>query len=185
MCNMTSLLKTLSAVILLSSLCLAIEIKDHLVSVQHSTIRLSLPPRIQQIQGSGICINESCSVIATAYHIQMCAGMVELGVDGAHTEKVLSLANEHDANKADVQVNVYGTTKHLSYNLAHDISFVYTKKPVDHKLGVQYSYKAYVGQKVKIAGYYKGKFTTWDAHVIGVNVPLMWGADSMERGSDS
>lgn len=181
MCKPISLLKTLCAVILLSSLGLAVEIRDHLVSAQHSTLRLSLPPQIQQVQGSGICINQSCSVVATAYHIQMGAGGSELGIDGAHTEKVLSFANERDPNKADVLVNVNGKMRHLSYNLEHDVSFVYTKKPLDHKSGVPYSYRSYVGQKVRVSGYYRGKFTTWDAHVIGVGVPLMWGQTQLNE----
>jgi len=177
----TGLLKRLSVILLLSGLCLAVNIKEHLVSVQHSTLQLSLPPTIQRIQGSGICINQSCSVVATAYHIQMCLGKSELGIDGVHTDKILSLANQRDTNKADVPVNVNGKMRHLSYNLEHDVSFVYTKKPVDHKSGVPYSYRSYVGQKVKVAGYYRNRFTTWDAHIIGVDVPLMWGQTSLNE----
>jgi hypothetical protein len=136
---------------------------------------LSVPPRIEQTQGSGICINQSCSVVATAYHIQQLVGPAALRIEGAHSDKVLSLAKEGDPNKADVPIRVYAGTRTLSYNVAHDISFVYTKKPVHHKSGASYSYKPHMGQKVIIAGYYKNKFTTWEAHIIGLNVPLVSG----------
>jgi len=123
--------------------------RDHLVGVQRSTVHFSLPPRVQQVQGSGICINQSCSIVATAYHVQMLAGRANLRVASDHTEKVLSLANESDANKSDVPAG----KRTLSYNIANDVSFLYTKKPVPHKSGIPYSYKFYVGQKVKVAGY--------------------------------
>jgi Trypsin-like peptidase domain len=155
----------------LPGLCSATDLRDHLVGVQHSTVHVSLPPRFQQVQGSGICINPSCSVVATAYHIQMMVGRANLRVGNDHTVKVLSLANESDTDKSDVLVG----KKTLSYNVANDISFVYTKKPTPRKSGVSYTYKSYVGQKVTIAGYYKDKFETQEARIIGTNVPLAMG----------
>jgi hypothetical protein len=38
----------------LTGLCSATDLRDHLVGVQHSTVHFSLPPRVQQVQGSGI-----------------------------------------------------------------------------------------------------------------------------------
>ncbi len=93
----------------------------------------------------------SCSVVATAYHIQMMVGRANLRVGNHHTEKVLSLANESDRDKSDVTVG----KRTLSYNVANDVSFIYTKKSAAHKSGVPYSYNFYVGQKVTVAGYYK------------------------------
>ena len=145
--------------------------RDHLVGVQRSTVHFSLPPRVQQVQGSGICINQSCSIVATAYHVQMLAGRANLRVASDHTEKVLSLANESDANKSYVPAG----KRTLSYNIANDVSFLYTKKPVPHKSGVPYSYKFYVGQKVKVAGYYNHEFETREARIIGSNVALVIG----------
>jgi len=101
----------------------------------------------------------------------MLVGRANLRVGGLHTTKVLSLANKSDTDKSDVLVG----KRTVSYNVANDVSFVYTKKPVSHKSGVPYSYKFYVGQKVTIAGYYKGEFQTKEAHIIGCNVPLETG----------
>ena len=181
MCNLTRSFKILLAPMLLSLLCFAGDGRNNLVSVQHSTLHLSVPAQVRQAQGSGICIDQSCSVIVTAFHIQMAVGRADLGIEGAHTDKVLSLAKESDANKADVLISVYGGMKHLSYNIAHDIAFVYTTRPVQHKSGVSHSYKPYVGEKVKVAGYYRNRFTTWEAHVIGLNVPLMWGQSQLDE----
>jgi hypothetical protein len=177
----TTLFKTLFWMMLLSLLCSADNTRKHLVSVQHSSLKLSVPPRIQQIQGGGICINQSCSVVATAYHIQMCAGGADLEIGYARTKKVLSLANENDRNKADVPVSISEKTKHLSYNLTHDISFIYTDQPIRNKAGISYSFKPYVGQKVTVAGYYRKRFTMWGAHIIGVNVPLISGESSLNE----
>ena len=165
-------LVTLSTALLLTSLCSATNVRDHLVSVHCSTVHSSFPLiNVVDVQGSGICINQSCSVVATAYHVQMLAGRANLKAAGAHTDKVLSLASESDTNKSDVPVG----KKTLSYNVANDVSFVYTKKPVPHKSGVPYSYRFYVGQKVTIAGYYNHEFETREARVIGSNVPLVMG----------
>lgn len=153
--------------------------KDHLVGVQRSTVHFSFPPRVQEVQGSGICINQSCSVVATAYHVQMLAGGANLRVASDHTEKILSLANESDTNKSDVPVAKSKRT--LSYSIANDVSFVYTKKPVPHKSGVPYSYKFYVGQKVRVAGYYNHEFETREARIIGSNVPLVIGEAQLKE----
>src|ERR1035441_369225 len=98
--------------VLLTSVCSSANVRDHLVGVQRSTIHFALPPTVQKIQANGICIDLTCSVIATAYHVQMLVGRANLGVDGAHTEKVLSLANESDTNKTDV----LSGNRTLSYN---------------------------------------------------------------------
>jgi hypothetical protein len=166
-----SLFRAFSTALLLTSVCAANPAKDHLVGVQRSTIHFSFPPTVRQVQGSGICINQSCSVVATAYHVQMLVGRANLRVSGRHTEKVLSLANESDTNKTGVPAG----KRTLSYNIANDVSFVYTKKPVPHKSGVPYSYTFYVGQRVEVAGYYNHKFETREAHIIGSNVPLVIG----------
>jgi len=172
-----SLFWTLSTALLLTSLCPATNVRDHLVSVRRSTVHFSLSPRVQQVQGSGICINQSCSVVATAYHVQMLVGRANLGVASGHTEKVLSLANESDTNKSDVPAG----KRTLFYNIANDVSFVYTKKPVPHKSGVPYSYKFYVGQKVTVAGYYNQEFETREARIIGSNVNLVIGQAQLKE----
>src|ERR1035441_5918624 len=156
---------------------LADDTRDHLVGVQRSTVHFSFPPRVQEVQGSGICIDQSCSVVATAYHVQVLAGGANLRVPSDHTEKVLSLANESDTNKSDVPAG----KRTLSYNIANDVSFVYTKKPVPHKSGVPYSYKFYVGQKVKVAGYYNHELETREARIIGSKVALVIGQAQLKE----
>jgi hypothetical protein len=107
----------------------------------------------------------------------MFVGKANLGVTGNRTEKVLSLANESDANKTGVPM----AKKTLSYNIANDVSFVYTKKPVPHKSGVPYSFKYYVGEKVEIAGYSNHKYETRQARIIGSNVPLVMGQAQLKE----
>ena len=169
--------RVLSTVFFLSSLCAAANVQDHVVGVERRTVHLSIPLRFQEVEGNGICIDERCSVVATAYHIQMALGRANLGVVGRRTTKVLSLANDSDSNKTDVPAG----KKTLSYNIANDVSFVYTKKPVHHKSGVPYSYQFYVGQKVEVAGYYENKFETTEAHIIGANVPLIMGKAQLQE----
>lgn len=169
-------MKKLFAVLLLSSLALSQDAKNHLVSVQHSIIHWSVPFEVQEIQGSGICISRDCSVVATAAHTEMLLGQAHLGIGGARTEKVLSAANEGDPEKAEVPIRVSGLGKDtLSYNLANDIAFIYTRSAVHRKSGMPHSYKSHVGQKVRIADYHKNRFTIVDAHILGVNVPLRLG----------
>ena len=171
---MTSLFRTLSISLLLTSLCPAADVRSHLVGVHHSAVHFSFPAiKGRDIRGSGICINERCSVVATAYHIQMLAGRTHLTVTSGHTDKVLSLANEHATNKSDVSVE--NSHISLSYDIANDVSFVYTKKAVPYKSGIPYSYKFYVGQKVEVAGYYDHEFVTREARIIGANVLLVIG----------
>jgi hypothetical protein len=98
-------------------------------------------------------------------------------VVGGRTDKVLSLADESDANKTGVPAG----KSTLFYNIARDISFVYTKKPVPHKTGVPYSYKFHVGQKVEVAGYYNRKFETREARIIGANVFLVMGQSELKE----
>jgi hypothetical protein len=167
--------RLLSMVLLLSSMCVASNVQDSLVGVEHQTVRFSVPLQVEQVYGSGICINQKCSVIATACHIQMAAGRGNVAVAGGHTRKVLSLANESDSNKTDVSVG----QRTFSYNIANDVSFVYTRKPVPHKSGISYSYHYYVGQKVQVAGYYHGKFTTAEAHIIGADVLVEMGTSQL------
>lgn len=171
MAHVKSLLKA-SSLLLLVSLSSATNVKDHLVGVQRSSIRLSLPPTVRQVQGSGICINVECSVIVTAYHTQMLAGSGNLHVVNGRTKKVLSLANSSDTNKTDVPA---GRDKTLFYNPERDVSFVYTKRPIPHKSGVQYSYRVYAGEKITVAGYCNHKFESKQGVIIGSNVPIVVG----------
>ncbi|MGA3092727.1 MAG: trypsin-like peptidase domain-containing protein [Terriglobales bacterium] len=162
---------------LLSALCFASQVQDTLVSVEHQTVRFSVPLRFETIYGSGICINQKCSVIATAYHIQLAAGKGNLAVTGGHTRKVLSLANDSDSNKTDVRAG----RRMFSYNLANDVSFVYTKKPIPHKSGISYSHLYHVGQRVQIAGFYHGKLVTQEAHLIGADALLQMGTAQLRE----
>ncbi len=150
--------------------------KNHLVVVQHSTIHWSFPPGVQQIEGNGICINHDCSIVATAYHIQMLVGRPNLGIDGSRTEKVLSLANDRDTGTTDIPTEVSGLGKKtLTYNPARDVSFIYTTNAVRHKSGIPYSYKSHVGQTVQVVGYHKGRLVTSTTHIIGLDIPLVMG----------
>ena len=124
---------------------------------------------------SGICIDQSCSIIATAYHVQILAGRANLGIARAQTKKVLSLANASDNNKTDVPA-VNGP---LSYNIEHDVAFVYTKKPLPRTSGFPYSYKCAVGQEVHVAWYHKHKVETKDTRIIGLNVDLVMGSPQL------
>ncbi len=173
---MKSRFRLLSTALLLTSVYSAADVKDHLVGIEHRTVHLSVPLRFEEVQGSGICINQTCSVVATAYHIQLSVGRPNLRVAGGSTTKVLSLANEDDTNKTGVRAG----KKTLFYNIANDVCFVYTKKPVHHKSGVPYSYHYYAGQTVVIAGYYEGKVETKEAHILGANVDLRMGQAQLE-----
>lgn len=169
--NLTGLFSALSTALLLASVCSATDVGDHLVAVQRLTVHFGLPPTVQQVQGSGICINAACSVVATAYHVQRLVGRANLGVVGARTDRVLSLANESDTHKSDVSVG----NRTVSYNLANDVSFIYTKKSVSHKSGVPCSYTFHVGQKVNVVGYHNHELETKVAHIVGANVHLVIG----------
>jgi hypothetical protein len=175
--HLTGLFRALSTALLLTIFCSATDAGDHLVAVQRSTIRFALPPTVQQVQGSGICINPSCSVVATAYHVQRLVGRANLGVANGRTDRVLSLANESDTHKSEVSVG----NRIFSYNLANDISFIYVKKPVPHKSGASYSYTCHVGQKVSIVGYHNHELETREAHIVGVNVPLVLGRGQLKE----
>jgi hypothetical protein len=168
---LTSLSKVSATALLLTSACSATNVRDHLVGVHCSTVHFSYGLRIEQIQSSAICIDQPCTVVATPYHLQLFAGRATLKVASGHTRQVLSLARESDTNKSDVSAG----KKTLSYNIANDLSFIYTTKPVPHKSGVPYSYKFHVGQKVTVAGYYKHGFEAREAHIIGANTPLIMG----------
>jgi len=165
--------KALLTLLLLHDLSSATNLGDHVVYLQHTSVSLSLPPRTRQISGSGICININCSVVVTAYHTQMMAGKRNLGAVSVRTKKVLSLANSSDTNKAEIPAS---TGETLSYNLANDVSFVYTTKPVPHKSGARYSYKTFVGETITIAGYENHKVESQKGHIIGLNVPISLGS---------
>lgn len=162
--------RTLVSSILLCGACSAVDVKEHLVPIHASTVKLSFPKGLngRTIYGNGICIQQDCSVIATAYHIQRLAGATMLKVAGGHTVKVSSLARDSDDDKGDIPVVAIGST--MSYNIAHDVSFIYTKKAVPKKSGARYSYEFRVGQKVHVAGYHNNLFTSRDALIIGKNV---------------
>jgi Trypsin-like peptidase domain len=171
--DLHNLLRVLSTALLLSSLCPASNVKDHVVGVHRTTIHVSFPITTRSVYGSGICINRDCSIIATAYHVQLLAGRRHLQVAGGHTDKVLSLGRDGDTNTYPMPIAGSKTT--VSYNVANDVSFVYTKKAIAHKTGVQYSYKYYVGQQVIIAGYCDNEFRRTNARIIGSNVSLVNG----------
>jgi hypothetical protein len=161
-----------AVLLLTTSACLADDAKSHLVSVQRYSPRFSIGLKIKARYATGICIDEKCSVVATVYHAQMGVGRANLGIVGGRTiRKVLSLANESDTNKADVPV----LNETLTYDIAEDISFVYTRKPVSKKSGTPYSFEAFVGQEVQIAGFNKDGFGTTEAHIIGLDVPVLMG----------
>jgi len=126
--------------------------------------------------GSGICINEACSLIVTPHHVTGGRGYVR--ASGVHPYKITSVANKNDQNKSDMLLytqDVVQRTKIVSYNVANDISFLYTKRQIKHKAGVTHSYNPQVGHKVTIAGYYNHKFITRDARIIGINEPITIG----------
>jgi hypothetical protein len=168
--------------VLLSCSCFGADVRNHLVVVQHSTVHWSFPPGIQQIEGNGICINRGCSIVATAYHIQMLVGRPDLGINGSRTEKVLSLANDEDTGKTELATEISGLGKKtLSFNPTRDVSFIYTTGASHHKLGIPYSYKSHVGQPVQIAGYRKGRLVTSTARIIGLDVPLAMGQSRLNE----
>jgi len=90
---------------------------------------------------------------------------------------MLSLAKDNDINKSEVSAG----KKSFSYNIANDVSFIYTTSPVPHKSGAPYSYKFYVGQKVTVAGYYRHGFEAREARIIGANVPLVIGEAQLKE----
>jgi hypothetical protein len=105
--------------------------------------------------------------------VQLLAGRRNLLVAGGHTDKVLSLASVDDTNKSAIPIADSKNT--VSYNVEHDITFIYTKKAIAHKSGVQYLYKYHVGQHVTVAGYYNNEFRRTEGCIIGSNVPLVIG----------
>jgi len=165
------------SIILLTDGGLAEEVRDHLVRVERSIIQFAGVPETYKVWASGICINPNCSVVATAYHTQMLIGKKQLRVAGGHTTKVLSLANESDTNKAALPYD----KKILSLNMAHDISFLYTKHSVPHKSGASLSYSCYVGEIVQVAGFNDRHFETRSARIIGLNVLMINGGAELEE----
>ena len=181
---MQNLFRVISTALFLTSLCAAANVSEHLVGVHGSSHSLSFAkikgqdvpyPALQghEAYSSGICIDKNCSIVATAHHVQMLAGRALLRVTGGLTEKVLSPASDNDSNKATIPIAKSQRT--LSCNIANDVSFVYTKKPIPHKSGLSHSYNFYVGQKVQVAGYHDRKFETKGASIIGANVKLVIG----------
>lgn len=162
----------LGAILLTTSPCLAADVKEHLVTVQRYSPRVSIGMNLKARYATGICINDKCSVVTTVYHAQIGVGRGNFGIVGGRTvRKVLSLANESDANKADVPV----LNETLTYDIAEDISFVYTTKAIAHKSVIPYSYQASLGQRVQIAGFTKNGFELKEAHIIGIDVPVVMG----------
>jgi hypothetical protein len=161
--------------ILFCSVCSTADVKEHLVPVHASSVNFSFPNRLKvsTVYGSGICLQQDCSVVATCYHIQGVAGATLLNVSGGRTAKVMSLARDSDSNKSDIPMGA--TRSILSYNVANDISFIYTKNAVPTKSGTPYSFDFRVGQKVHVAGYHNHIFTSREALIIGKNVALTIG----------
>ena len=120
------------------------------------------------------CINANCSIVATVHHVQVLAGRTMLRASGGHTKKVLSPTGDGDPDETTIPIAKSQRT--VTCNIAKDISFVYTEKPIAHKSGLPHSYKFNVGQKVQVAGYRDGKFETKSALIIGANVRLLVGA---------
>jgi len=173
---MKRLFSTLLATLLVTSVCSA-NVSDHLVGVQRTTVRSIFPPTIQQTWGNGICVNDGCSIIATAYHNQALVGRANLGVAGGHTKKVVSLANSGDGRKVPWLVG----HKMASFDIQKDVAFIYTKKAVAHKTATPYSYMCYAGENVQIVGYVKHKLETREAIIIGTNVPSELGTAELHE----
>ena len=133
----------------------ATDFGNNVVTVQQTRIRFSLPPKLVFIQGSGVCIDQRCSVVATTYHAQLMTGRGMLGVKGAHTVRVLSLANQNDTDRATIRVG----DRLANYDLAHDISFVYTRKPVPYKTAPPHSYHCSTGETVYHCRPFEGQET--------------------------
>jgi hypothetical protein len=152
----------------LTAVCFAGSVEDHVVAVQGTTVYALV---IRQVHGNGICIDNVCSVVATVRHLQELAGKATLNACGSHTAKVLSLAAETDSNKTDLRVG----RKTISYNVGNDISFIYTKKGVRHKSGFQFSYAPHVGQMVTVVGFHNHRLEVRNARIIASNLSLAIG----------
>jgi Trypsin-like peptidase domain len=181
---MTDPTRLLSTILLATSFCFADSGNNHLVAVHSFLVSVSFPrikdrvvpfPLVKSrtITGSGICLDKRCSIVATANHVRLLAGRKTLNVAGARTEKVLSPATENDPHNSDTAV--LHSKRRLSFNIAKDISFIYTKKPIHRKSGIPVSYKPFVGEAVHVAGYTGHTFWTKEAHIIGSNVRLISG----------
>ncbi len=172
--------RLLPLVLLLNSVCVASSAQDNLVGVEHTMARFSVhysvPLRLERVSGSGICIDPKCSVVVTANHIQTEAGGENLQVAGGKTSKVLSGSNESDSHR----VGANGKDGTLPCSMVNDVAFIYTKRPIRHKSGLSYSYRYQVGDTVEVAGYYHGKFTTEEAHIVGADVLLQVGSDRLQ-----
>ena len=168
----------LQLALFLSGCCPAEEVKNYLVTVRRYALKMSVLPKIDISYASGICVDARCSVIATVYHAQLGIGRAALGVVGGHRPmKIMSLANESDTNKTDVQ-----TVKGVQhFDVAQDIAFAYLKEPILHKKAPPYSFSVHVGEKVSIAGFRKRKFYTMDAHIVGVDVPVVLGRATIRQ----
>jgi len=173
--------RLLLIVFVLNLVCVASNVQDSLVRVEHKFVRVSVHPSLpatlpatpEQVYGSGICIDPKCSVVATANHIRVAAGTKHLKVTGSTTSKVMSVATGNDRNLSLQD-------KRSPYSALNDVCFIYTNKPVRHKSGVSYSYDYHVGQRVTVAGYYKKTFTAEQAHIIGADALIQLG-DSQLR----
>ena len=170
-----SLIVTLAA--LIGSAHSANDVRTHLVSVRR--YRLT-PVGLRTAYATGICIDDPCSVVATVHHALAMGGVGRFEfkmVGGQATRRVLTMASERDVNAVDVP-SVMGM---LHFDVAHDIAFVYTKKPVHKKSAISFSYGAFVGQKVYVAGFRRGRLDHAEAHIVGVNVPVLLGSAVMRE----
>ena len=174
---MTAFLRLLVSLFLLVATCSAAELKDHVIRVQRSGFNLSFPPTFQKSWGTGICIDQACSVIVTAYHVELLGSRPQLRIPGRGVRRVLSLASENDLNKGKIQVG----GQLLSYNPAHDVSFVYFTKGTPRKTAPRHSYKPNLGQKVIVVGYPDKQLHTLEARLIGSNVPLVFNGTNLKE----
>jgi hypothetical protein len=144
-------------------------VEDHVVGVWHAGMNW-LPPGVKVQYGSGICVDRTCSIVATSYHAQLRAHSPNLRVMGGRVRKTVPYPTNTDSNQADVRVG----NEHFTYNVAKDITFLYTTKPISHKEGVRYSFNCEVGQEVTIVGTHSVT-SGQHARIVGVNVPLRLG----------
>lgn len=166
----------LLTILVLSNLSPGRSVRDYCVRVESSTLHW-FPPSIRSEVGTGICLDEHCSILLTPYHMQLAAGSAGLEVIGGQIGKVLSAATATDGNKGEVRLG----NKTVSYNVANDFSFLYMKKKMQHKSGALPRYKPNVGERVYVAGYYGGSFQIRETRLIGVNVPLMIGESELKE----
>jgi len=169
---MTKLLSAFFLALLICDWSLASETKAHLVRVHRSTVRFPVGLQIDSERVNGICIDQSCSIVATICPEQRVVGRGNFGIVGSRTLKVLSLTNAPDTTKMPEGVPV---------GIAVQLSFIYTKSPILHKAGISFSYSPQVGQKVWIAGFNGDWLIKQQARIIGIDNALSMGREELRN----